>query len=197
MNKYPKEIKGFIEKNYIGCGPSSMAKLINKTFGTDYTKSQLKSYYGNNKLNSGLTGRFEKGNVPANKGLKGYCHPDCKKTWFKKGHTPVNHKHIGSERIDRKDGYILVKVNEPNKWVLKHRLVWEEHNGSIPKGYVIIFKDGDKTNVSIDNLALISRAEHLELTRSHLRSSNPDLTETGINVAKIRTMLRGREANDK
>lgn len=190
MSKYSKEIKDFIEHNYKGCGPSSMAQLINKTFGTDYTKSQIRSYYGNHKLNSGITGRFEKGHIPANKGLKGYCHPACKKTQFKKGHTPVCHRPIGSERIDSKDGYILVKVAEPNKWELKHRIVWEENNGPIPEGYIIIFKDGNKTNVNIDNLALVSRAEHLELTRSKLRSSNPALTETGISIAKIRTVMR-------
>ena len=193
MNKYSDEIRAFIENNYKGNGPTAMTELVNKTFGTDYTKSQIRSYYKNHKLNSGVTGRFEKGHIPANKGQKGYCHPGSVKTQFKKGHIPVNHRSIGSERIDSKDGYILVKVAEPNTWKHKHRVLWEENNGPIPKGYVIIFKDGNKKNITLENLALVSRAEHLELTRSRLRSSNPELTQAGITVAKMRTIARQRK----
>ena len=193
MNKYSDEIRAFIENNYKGNSPTAMTELVNKTFGTDYTKSQIRSYYKNHKLNSGVTGRFEKGHIPANKGRKGYCHPGSVKTQFKKGHIPVNHRSIGSERIDSKDGYILVKVAEPNTWKHKHRVLWAENNGPIPKGYVVIFKDGNKKNITLENLALVSRAEHLELTRSRLRSSNPELTQTGITVAKIRTIARQRK----
>ena len=193
MNKYSDEIRAFIEKNYKGNSPTVMTELVNKTFRTDYTKSQMRSYYKNHKLNSGVTGRFEKGHIPANKGRKGYCHPGSVKTQFKKGHIPVNHRSIGSERIDSKDGYILVKVAEPNTWKHKHRVLWEENNGPIPKGYVVIFKDGNKKNITLENLALVSRAEHLELTHSRLRSSNPELTQAGITVAKIRTIARQRK----
>lgn len=190
MNKYPTEIRNFIEKNYTGNGPTAMTELVNKKFKTNYTRNQMKGYYKNHKLNSGLTGRFEKGHIPPNKGLKGYCYPGSVKTQFKKGNTPVNHKPVGSERIDNRDGYVLVKVAEPDTWKLKHRVLWEENNGPIPKGYVVILKDGNRNNITLENLALISRAEHLEITRAHLRSSNPDLTETGINVARIRVISR-------
>lgn len=29
---------------------------------------------------------------------------------------PSNHKPVGSERIDSKDGYVLIKVAEPRTW---------------------------------------------------------------------------------
>ena len=44
---------------------------------------------------------------------------------FAKGNVPPNHRPVGSERIS-KDGYIEVKVAEPNKWRLKQRVVYEE-----------------------------------------------------------------------
>jgi len=189
---YPAEIKEFIEKNHKGVGPKDMAELLNKTFGTNYTKKQLKSYYKNHKINSGLTGHFQKGHIPANKGLKGYYSPGCEKGWFKKGHKPINHKPIGSERID-KDGYTLVKVAEPNVWKLKHKVIWEEKNGKVPEGYVLTFLDGDKNNITLDNLALISMAESLELTRSNLRSTIPEFAKTGILIAKVKVARNKRK----
>lgn len=44
----------------------------------------------------------------------------ARKTMFRKGNIPANHKPIGYERINA-DGYIEVKVAEPNKFRLKHR----------------------------------------------------------------------------
>lgn len=144
----------------------------------------------NHKINNGLTGRFKKGNVPFNKGKKGVCAKGCEKTWFAEGHLPHNTKPVGYERITR-DGYIEVKVkmrpSHPrcnDNFEFKHRLVWEEAHGPIPKGYFINFLDGDKQNCRIENLALVSRAEHLEMTRRGLRSTIPQITETGIIIAK-------------
>ncbi|HBR31935.1 MAG TPA: HNH endonuclease, partial [Clostridiales bacterium] len=98
MKKYSAEVQAFIKHNYIGTGHKEMADLLNKTFGMNYTKSQIKSYYGNHKMNSGLNGRFPKGHIPANKGKKGFHVPGSEKGWFKEGHMPINHKPVGSER---------------------------------------------------------------------------------------------------
>lgn len=111
--------------------------------------------------------QFKKGFVPANKGKKmpPEVYAKCAGTMFKKGQNPINHREVGSERIDR-DGYIMIKVAEPNKWKLKHRLVWEQANGPIPKGYNIQFRDGNKLNLDIDNLYMISRKEQFEQQNS-------------------------------
>lgn len=202
---FPQDVIDFIKANHKGNGHQRMADLVNEKFGTGYTKEQIKSFYGRHKLNSGLNGRFEKGHVPYNKGK----HPPTKgrmgETQFKKGHLPHNTKPIGYERISR-DGYIEVKVKmRPNRtdceknFVAKHRLVWEQANGPIPKGYNVIFKDGDKRNFELENLALVSDAELAYMTTSHLRSENPELTETGILIARaaILTKQKGKEKNEK
>lgn len=107
--------------------------------------------------------RFTKGSVPANKGKKmpPEVYAKAAPTMFKKGQMPHNHKPVGSERID-KDGYIMVKVAEPKKWKQKQRVVWEEAHGPIPNGYNIQFKDGNRQNVSLDNLYIISRSDQLK-----------------------------------
>ncbi|MGX8795452.1 HNH endonuclease signature motif containing protein [Fusibacter sp. JL298sf-3] len=184
-NLYPREVCRFIEENHLGVGPKEMSELLNKTFGRNYTKAQIKAYYANHKINSGLTGYFCKGHTPPNKGKKGYCSPGAEKGWFKKGCPAANHKPIGSERVDMY-GYTLIKTEEPNVWVPKHKVIWENKNGKVPEGRVLTFLDGDKSNIALDNLALVSMAESLELTRSKLRSRNAKLTETGILIAKVK-----------
>lgn len=191
---YPAKIKQFIVENHARVGPKDMAQLLNGTFKTSYTAQQMKSYYANHKISSGLTGYFQKGHTPVNKGRKGYCAPGCEKSWFSKGHMPSNHKPVGSERID-KDGYSAVKTAKPNIWKLKHKLIWEAAHGEVPAGFVVTFLDGDKSNFSIKNLALISQAENAMMEKFSLRSKNPEFTKTGILIAKV--TLAGSERRKK
>ena len=103
--------------------------------------------------------RFTKGHIPQNKGKKmsAEIYAKVAPTMFKKGNTPVNHREVGSERVNV-DGYVEIKVAEPNKWKLKHRVLWEQVNGEIPAGMNIQFKNGNSQDVRIENLYLISRA---------------------------------------
>lgn len=141
-----------------------LADLFNQKFNTNITSRTIKSYKANNKLNSGLTSKFRKGQTPHNKGKKmpKEVYEKVKHTMFAKGNVPPNHRPVGSERIS-KDGYIEVKVAEPNKWRLKQRVVYEETKGKIPEGCPIIFLDGNKRNFEIDNLRCITRSELLYL----------------------------------
>lgn len=132
----------------------------------EYLKSTLKEL--SKKLQeSGQAYRFSKGHIPINKGKKmpEHVYKKVKATMFKKGHIPANHKPVGYERLTR-DGYLEIKVSEPNKFVLKHRLVWEQVNGAIPRGYNIQFRDGNRQNIAIENLYLISRSEQMKKENS-------------------------------
>lgn len=189
---YPKEVQEFIAREVSGRSTEELTDLVNERFGTNYEKAQLRAYKKNHKLSSGLDCRFRPGHVPQNKGMKGVCAPGCEKTWFKKGSTPVNHRPVGSERVDV-DGYILVKVAEPNKWRMKHRIVWEEHHGKIPDGQNVIFLDGNKLNTEIENLALVTNSEHLQMNRDRLRSEEPECTKSGILVARLSVATHRRK----
>lgn len=189
-HRYTDEEHEFLKSYIPGHTYKEIVEAYNQRFKEPITASRVKGYIGNHKLNTGKTGRFEKGNVPFNKGIKGKCGEGCEKTWFKKGNLPHNTKPIGYERIT-KDGYIEVKVKmRPSSsdcndnFVAKHHLIWEQVNGPIPKGYKIMFLDGNKQNCVLENLALVSEAELLQITRKGLRSESPQLTETGILVAR-------------
>lgn len=187
---FPKPVADYIYANYLGCGNKEMARRLNAEFGTGYTVKQLNSFYKNHKLNSGLTGQFRKGHTPANKGKKGWSPPGSEKTRFKKGHAPANKTPIGTIHL-RSDGYLYEKYGEGcHDWKPYHQLVWERERGPVPNGHIIIFRNCDKTNCEINNLVLVTMAENLELNRSGLRSQNPDMTDTGILISRVKNTAR-------
>lgn len=107
----------------------------------------------------------------------------CKNTMFKKGNLS-NARPIEDERID-KDGYTYIKVKQPNKWVLKHRWLYEKENEKIPKGYNLIFADGNRQNFNLDNLILVSNSELFIMNQKKLYKQDGGLTKAGATVAKI------------
>lgn len=189
---YPDEVKGFINEHHVGVGPKAMAELLNKTFGTSYTHIQLKGYYANHKINSGVTGYFPKGHIPANKGKKGVSYDGMKATQFKKGHMPHNYKPVGTERVNG-DDYVDIKIADPNKWKGKHILVWEAANGPVPKGHVIVFGDGNRRNFDPDNLLLVSRAQLARLNQNNLIQNDAELTKAALVIADIRNKIGERK----
>ena len=186
--KWSDEEKEYLKKITPGHHYVEIANMMNKEFNREFTVNQIKGAIGRYKLNTGFNGRFKKGNVPHNKGKKGLYYKGCEKTWFKKGQASINHKPVGSERIDL-DGYTLIKVAEPSVWKLKHRVIWEKANGPIPKNYTVIFLDGDKSNTDINNLALVSRSELLIVNQKKLIKSDTELSKVGINIAKVQSKI--------
>lgn len=195
---FPEEIAEYIKKNYIGIGHKRQTEILKEKFGREYTSQQIKAFYKNHKLNSGLTGYFLPGHEPLNKGKPGKTTGNMAKTQFKKGNRPHNTVEVGTEVI-RSDGYHATKIAEPNKWRLTHNLLWEEVYGDMPEGMMIDFKDGNRDNITISNLIMVSKAEHLEMNRNGcaLRSQIPELTEIGATVAKIRVKAARKKQNGK
>ena len=196
---FSKEEIQFILDNYKGIGNKELCDRLNEKFKTNHSLNRVKRFKYNHKLNSGLTGRFKKGHTTFNKGLKqtDFMSDEAiertKKTRFKKGLKSHNKKPLGSERICTKDGYIIVKVGEPDAWKHKHRVVWEKVNGPIPKGHKIVFLDGDKNNISIDNLKIVSSGALAIVNRHIGLSDDEQLNETIYNTADLQAKLSNVE----
>jgi hypothetical protein len=105
--------------------------------------------------------RFKKGDVSHNKGKKmsPELYEKCKGTMFKKGHKPASTKWDGYEWKD-KNGYVWRRISE-GKFKQVHIIMWEEANGPVPAGCVIVFKDRNQNNLSIDNLDCISKQDNM------------------------------------
>lgn len=194
MNLFTDEILQFIFDNHNGISYTKMTEIVNEKFNSKFSVNQVHYQYMKYKLNSGLTGRFNAGNIPWNKGknintwnLSDEKQHNMSIGRYSKGHIPWTVLPIGSERI--KQGFVYVKVDHPNKWKRKQIAVWEKHNGSVPKGYCVIFIDGDRSNFNLDNLALISKEENLRLNENHWRFTDSELQKAALNVVRLNIKL--------
>lgn len=194
MIKHTEEQHKFLREFIPGHTYKEIMEAFFDRFGIERTSAQIKSYIGNHKLSTGLTGRFEKGHIPANKGKKGYCSPGCEKTWFKNGHIPKNYRPVGSERVT-KDGYVEIKVSDPNEWELKHRVVWEEANGPINKDECLLFRDNNRQNCCIDNLILVKRYEQVRMNQDGLFRFEGEEKDVAVNIARLNSLTRRRQRN--
>ena len=156
-NHYAREIAGIL-----GRGISSIYCKA-RTLGIESSREKIqRAGYEVSKSPSSIASRFQKGHNPVNKGkrVSPEIYAKMQPTMFKKGQNPVNHRDVGSERVNV-DGYIEIKVAEPNRWRLKHRVIWEQVNGAIPKGFNVQFKNHNRQDCRIENLYLISKAEQM------------------------------------
>lgn len=175
-----------VEAFYPDISTDELAAMLDRTesmvFNRAHAMGLKKSYEF---LSSAASGRlmrddhrgrefqFKKGFTPWNKGMKG-LEIGGKETRFKKGSLNGRamqiYKPIGSERIS-KDGYLQRKINDdmpPQKrWRAVHILLWESINGPLPNGYAVVFKDGNKENIVIENLEMISRADLMRRNTYH------------------------------
>lgn len=184
-HKYTPEERAFMKDFVPGHSYKEIQAAFEERFGILLTLGQVNSYIGNNGLKTGRTGRFEKGHTPYNKGekLSAEQYAFAEPTMFKKGHKPHNTLPIGTE-ITMKDGFIKVKVAEPNKWKLKHVLVWEKHYGNVPAKHCIVFIDRNRQNCDISNLMLIKRNELRIMNRNDMFTDEPEINRTMIHIAK-------------
>ena len=205
-SKYPQEewplgFHEFILDHYKGLGNQALTDLINNHFNTQIPMRRIRAYKHNHHLDSGLTGRFEKGNIPPNKGKKGYCHPGCVATQFKKGSKPPNTHPIGTE-ILREDGYIWIKVNDnpgphniAKRWMPRARYVWEQAHGPIGDDVSILHLDGDSLNDDLSNLQIVTNKECLVMNKNNLIYKDPELTKEGYLIAQ--TLIKIQERTKK
>ena len=138
--------------------------------------------------NAGINPRFTPGQTSWNKGLKEVITGGIE-TQFKPGNrsgkAALIYRPIGSERIS-KDGYLERKINDDlpmqRRWRAVHIIEWEAVNGPLPRGHALVFIDGDKRNIRLDNLELITRADLMRRNTYH---------QYGKEIAQL-VHLRGR-----
>lgn len=184
----------------------------------DITAAQLHALRKRQGWKTGRSGKFSKGNAPANKGRacpegRGGRHPNARRTQFRKGELPSNTKFLGHERV-RTDGFVEISIAETNpytgfhrRYVLKHKHLWEKLNGTVPKGHCLKALDGDRTNTDPANWELIPRAVLLRLNGGprgrHLAfdDASPEVRPALIAIAKVdhkmRELRRGSKSGSR
>jgi len=182
----------FVKDKYRSLTIAELTVALNNKFNTSFKQEQLKSYTTNHGVKSGRTGQFKKGHDSWNKGKKGYMGSNI--TSFKKGNLPARLRPVGSERVCSKNGYILVKIDEPDpytpaktRWKAKHVINWEKVNGKVPKGKLLFFLDGNPLNNAIENLEAITRGELLYLNQHNYKELSAELKPSMLVLAKVET----------
>lgn len=199
-----EEQRATIRRLYADTSTDELAKIIGRTAKSVYQiahKLGLKksaeylekcwSECGHQLQAHGKAHQYPKGHVPENKGLRrpGWSPGRMSETQFKKGNLASNRREIGDERLS-KDGYVYVKVADGQKnrnWKQKHWIVWEQHNGPIPEGANVVFKDRDRRNFDISNLEMISDGQLM--LRNTLHNYPEPLKSTIHQLAGIKRRL--------
>jgi len=101
---------------------------------------------------------------------------------------------VGSER-DTGDGYRVRKVADTGDrnrdWRPLHVVVWEQRHGPVPAGYRVAFRDGDRRNVTIDNLVLRTAREMIAANSIH--NLPPDIAAGYRAIGVLRRVIRRKE----
>lgn len=176
---YRQAAKMGLKKSREAISSISRAKLLNSNHGSIQT-------------------RFQKGHAPANKGLRrpGYAAGRMRETQFKKGQlsgiAAQRVMPLGATRLI--DGYLYRKIAEfknvpyTRNWKLEHYLIWEKVYGPVPKKHALVFKDGDRGHVELDNLELITRGQLAG--RNTIHKLPEDLKEVIRLNASVRRRIR-------
>lgn len=145
---------------------------------------------------AGAKSQFKPGHRAWNTDMKGWTAGGrSAETRFKPGSKPHTWQPVGTE-VRTPDGYWKRKVRDDaehsrHNWKLVHVLVWEEANGPVPAGHILVFKDKNKDNLALDNLELITRAENAR--RNTIHRYGPEVVSSIRLVASVRRQIAKRE----
>ncbi len=192
---FTSEQTGFIAEFYRQHTITALTAALNRQFDTAFSEQQIKSFIGNHRIRSGRTGCFKKGHEPWNAGTKGQGLTGPNKGSFRSGTMPRNKRRLWSERLNV-DGYIEISVPERNSWTgaatrwkCKHLWIWEAEHGPLPDGHAVAFIDGDRTNITLDNLMLVSRAELLRLNQNGYGEVQEPLKPAVLALTKLEVKM--------
>lgn len=171
---FSEEEKEFIKKYYPDHGPEKTAEMLNEVFETNRTINSVKCIaYG---FGLSVSDSFinEVNKIKHEKMMKAHV------------------KESRSIRKEtRKNGRICYKMKaDDGQWKTPGIVIWEEINGPIPKGYRIIYLNGDNSDFSLDNLYLASdKLAYQVVSNKHYQTKNPEITKSLIKYYELRNAL--------
>lgn len=142
----------------------SVSQVYNKAFILKLKRDPKFMDRVDNLLKHGAKTRFKKQHTPWNKGKKIALARNT--GMFEKGNVPPNYKPVGTISL-RADGYYWIKIADPGKWQLHHRVLWERAYGAIPEGMNIAFKNGNAHDIRLENLEMVSNKKNMQRNTLH------------------------------
>ncbi len=176
--RFTDEIVAFIGSLPTNMTYAEIARLVNKKFGTRTHRTAINDLCCK-RLGFNRTG----GNGQ-----------------FKKGHIGPTLKEVGHE--SNLNGYISVKIddkpiegihtyqNRKANWKPKHRHIYEQHHGPIPKGWIVVFLDGNNRNFDPNNLYALPRSIHARMCQNNWYTESREHTLAGIKYCELDRTIR-------
>ena len=220
---YPNEAIDFIRANTGRFSDSELSKKINRLFNLNTGRQSIKSLRRYYKIIKGRDKYKPCPELAERTNRSGYVKIKAAGQWVNKhaylweqahgkkpeGHTVIfldgckTNFSLDNLALARKAAPLLAEKTSPHgyvkiktaagQWEYKHRLIWKQANGPIPEGHNIIFADGNPLNCSLENLILVSIADSVKLTNSGLRFNDPELTQTGVAIVKLKNKLKEKK----
>lgn len=95
--------------------------------------------------------------VRVEQGLGKFCSKDCFGIWQRENRKSTKWGKENAKTYPKADGSYFVQWYQENgkpKNLPWHTWAWEMAYGEVPEGYALEYKDGDKSNITIENLQL-------------------------------------------
>ncbi len=140
--------------------------------------------------------RYKPGQLSHNKGRSYQPGGRAKETQFKPGLVPHNTKPVGTELVNSL-GYLVRKVSDApgltqrQRWRFVHVLIWEAAHGPVPPDHGLAFVNGDRLDVRLENLELISNVERMHRNSIHTLIP-PELKELIQLNGRLKRRIRER-----
>lgn len=180
--KWTKELENFLKVNYNDHTYKEVSEMLNEKFNIKTTPSSIEhkvSRLGLRKSKEAMQKSFKKKRLS--------------RFHFKKGQAPATKKPIGYETV-RNDGFIWIKVAEPNVFEQKHRYIYRYHYGKIPEGANIVFLNGNRHDFRIENLVAMSNAELAHFVGTRIETNNnDDIAKIKLAIAKVKETVFRKE----
>ncbi|CDF86369.1 conserved hypothetical protein [Pseudomonas knackmussii B13] len=117
----------------------------------------------------------------------------CREEGFRNSTTaPIGAEAVHGGKLYRK---VADTGDSHQDWKLMHRVIWEEVNGPIPEGNLVVFRDGNTKNLTIENLELITKAERM---RRHSIARYPrEIHSAAVALGFFRAKLKRLETENE
>lgn len=181
--KYTEEQKQFIRDHVKGTSDKDLAELFNKQYSTNRTAYHMHAFKINNHLKNGIDTKFKKNHDRGHR--------------FKKGCQPQDTAPIGTLRNHRNCWWIKCRQYASatnDNWKQYHIFLWEIANKQkVPDGYFVMFLDGDRDHVCLENLILVPADEKMIADVRIGMTKNSELNKTILNLAKLQMTISKRQ----
>jgi hypothetical protein len=176
-----------------------LTEQFNRKFGTNRTVSGIKAFCNARGYNSSSNGRFEKGHISWQTGLRGgefksHYTEESFQRMLERAVQGNRTKKIGDEIIIDGVPWVVTSlapgVPFHNRRQPKRRVVWEQIHGEIPSDHCVVCLDGNQMNCDPSNLYCMSTKFRPILGKNHWWFGNAEMTLAAIKWCELHCAIK-------